>query len=377
MKYCTRCMLGQHETEVLEEVAYSMDHSVKGLCRQLRYDKEGILRERLLEHVSERLGNNQLGDNIRPTGDYERILSNKMLPKDVEECLDDCIQHGDLLIEEGQIKITPKGGRKLANRIQAKSRYLSKKESGTHKTKERGYGLDMATSTKKYQLGDAYQSINIQKSLIQSLERNAIEGNFPRMSIQQQDLQVHENISETRISMGLVIDESGSMSGEKRNAAIDTCLALAMLKRPCDKLRVFVYSAQVKEIPYWDILNVSFPGGTTDMRIALQATRRSLSRETGDKQVYLITDSEPNTENGKYVGFEAAIPEVKKEVWRYRQEGITLNIIMLGEKAELKKLASHLAKTNAGRVFFASPSNLGSVVVEDYLLAQRCGSAIR
>jgi uncharacterized protein with von Willebrand factor type A (vWA) domain len=319
----------------------------------------------------------ELGEHIEVTGEYERYISNKMLPQDIEECLEEYIQQGDIDIEKGQIRITPKGGRKLANRIKLKFEELPKKRMGTHKIKELSYGLDLATTSKKYEPGDAYQSINILKSLLNSLERNALECNPSRISLHREDLQVYEKTYETRMCVGLIIDESGSMGEDKRNAAIDTCLALAKLKKANDKLKVFVYSAQVKEVPYWDVLNISLPGGTTDIRVALQAARRALSHEKGDKQVYLITDAETNTENGKYVGFEAAIPGVRKEAWRYRQEDITLNIVMLDEKAKPKELASHLAKINAGRVFLTSASNLGRVVIEDYLSARRSVSATR
>ncbi len=371
MADCNRCMPDRPEEEILAEIAHHKDRSIRGLFHKLRNDKQGVLKERVVEHINERLQQEQVGGYIKTTGEYEKDISNKILPKDVEECLDECVQQGDIEIENGQIRITPKGGEKLANRIKVKLEQLHKARKGSHRIKrELGYGLDFALTTKKYESGDVYQSIDIQKTLLCSLERNAQKRNPSRISVKREDLRVFERTYENRMCIGLIIDESSSMGEDKRNAALDTCLALIKFKKPSDRLKVFVYSAEAKEIPYWDILNTSLPGGTTDMRIALQTARVALRNERLNRQVYLITDTEPNTENGRYVGFEAAIPGVLREVARYRQEGITLNIIMLDDRAKPKELASHLAKINAGEVFFTSPSNLGKVVIDDYLLTR-------
>ena len=376
MEYCTRCISKESEYDsLLAELSHSKDRSVRGMFQRLRDGESGALRDRVVEHVQERL-DEEPGDHVQVTDNYDRHISNKMLPKDIEECLEDYVQAGDIELAEGEIRITPKGGRKLAGRIAFRFQVAPKKRAGTHRLEQMGSGLDRAPYSKKYELGDAYHFIDMHSTLFSSLERNAQEGNGPMISLKPEDLRIYEKTRETRTCIALVIDESGSMTEDKRNAAIDMCLALARLKQPRDKLKVFVYASEVKEIPYWDIVNVSFPGGTTDMRAALQYARKSLVRETGDKQVYLITDTEPNTENGKYVGFEGAIPGVVREVSRYRQDGITLNIIMLDEKAKSRELASHLAKVNSGMVFFASPDDLGRVVIQDYLYAKRSATQL-
>ena len=371
MEHCSRCISKPPEYEsLLAELSQAKDRSVRGLFRKLRDGEGGLLKDRVVEHVKERL-EEEPGAHVQVSESYDRIVTNKMLPKDIEECLQDYVQQGDINIEKGEIRITPKGGRKLASRIAFRFHASPRRRAGTHTLTQLGPGVDRAPYSKKYELGDLYHFLDMSGTLSSALERNAQEGKGLTISLKSDDLRIFERTRETRTCIALVIDESGSMTEDKRNAAIDACLALAKLKRPRDKLKVFVYASEVKEVPFWDVLNVSFPGGTTDMRAALQYARKAITRETGDKQVYLITDTEPNTENGKYVGFEGAIPGVQREVSRYRQEGITLNIIMLDEKAKSRELASHLAKVNAGRVFFTSPADLGRVVVQDYLSARR------
>ena len=105
---------------------------------------------------------------------------------------------------------------------------------------------------------------------------------------------------------------------------------------------------------------------------ALRAFRIAVRNEKGDKQAYLITDAEPTFEDGKQVEPEEAIHGVIEEALRYRQEGITLNIIMLEQSPYLKQIASTLARESLGRVFFTSPLKLGEMVIEDYLKAKKC-----
>jgi len=58
---------------------------------------------------------------------------------------------------------------------------------------------------------------------------------------------------------------------------------------------------------------------------------------------------------------------VIQEALRYREHGITLNIIMLDQRPALKEFTRVLAQKNLGRVLFATSGNLGTVMIEDYL----------
>jgi uncharacterized protein with von Willebrand factor type A (vWA) domain len=140
-----------------------------------------------------------------------------------------------------------------------------------------------------------------------------------------------------------------------------------MKRNAGDRMRLFLFSSRVREMGCRDMLNVTFSGGTTDIRGALKRFRTAVAGERAEKQVYLITDTEPNCEDGKYIGFEKATLGVLQEALVYQREGITLNIIMLDSTPRLREFASVLAKRNLGRVFFAEPKDLGKVVIEDYL----------
>jgi len=288
--------------------------------------------------------------------------------QDVESILQGYQQKGYIDFEDGEVNVTSRGARILAKAALKKIlENLAKKGMGLHPVDNTGYGSELSVSSRRYEPGDEYELVDIEKTLLHALERSC---DSSTIFLKPEDFEVYETIHQTQLCAGLIIDESGSMKCEdKIRAAIETSLALSELIRqePQDSLRVFIFSEQVREILPWKIANVTFTGGTTDIRSALTTFRKAVTLEKGDKQVYLITDSEPNTENGVYLGFERAMEGVLKEALRYRQEGITLNIIMLDENSVLKAFASKMARLNLGRVFFTSPSHLGEVLVEDYL----------
>ncbi len=409
VEYCTRCSLGQpEESRILREIARSSSRSIQDIGRQLyRYnsirEKAREQAERRLEQRGKRLAEyqqqlkqyeeglsfdalEQLLQGEDASQIAERIAADKVRREleqainslkyqpddidyqDVEAALREYEQQGYIDIQGGKIRITSKGARLLAKQALKRAlENLAKKEVGPHPIKEIGYGSEVSTYSRRYEPGDEYELVDIEKTLLNALERSR------KLSLKPEDFQVFDPMHQTRMCAGVIIDESGSMQGDNKiEAAIEASLALSELIRrePKDSLRVFTFSEKVRQIPYWEIVNAVVGKGSTDIRAAMIAFRTSVVYEKGDKQAYLITDSEPNTENGAYVGFERAMEGVLQEALRYRENGITLNIIMLDQRPQLKEFARILAKKNLGRVLFTTPHNLETVVVEEYLKAK-------
>lgn len=189
------------------------------------------------------------------------------------------------------------------------------------------------------------------------------------------DLRVHEAVHHAEVHFGILVDQSGSMNRDgKIEAAVETALALSELMRirfPEDRLRVFAFSEEVREVEPWELPDIAVPMKYTDIRAALRAFRLAVAHEAGNKQAHLITDSAPNFEDGEFIGFERAMAGVLAEARRYRMEGIVLNIVMLDEDPELREMAKAIARQNLGRVFFTNPGDLGKTMVEDYLASKR------
>jgi uncharacterized protein with von Willebrand factor type A (vWA) domain len=160
----------------------------------------------------------------------------------------------------------------------------------------------------------------------------------------------------------------------KLEAAIETALALNELMKiefPEDKLTIYAFSEDVKQVEPWELSGVKVPQKFTDICKPLRMFRERAMTEPGNKQVHLITDSAPNYLEGEFVGFSSAMRAVLDEVRKYRINDIVLNVIMLDDEPELKEMAKMIAMVNAGRVFYTDPTRLGVALVEDYLLFKK------
>jgi uncharacterized protein with von Willebrand factor type A (vWA) domain len=346
--------------------------------------KRGELRDlkenfsyKLLEQLAagedlDKLLEEYLGDEYRRQLEEELAMMDRMEegiePEDIKNGLKEYVDKELIEVNESGVRLTPRGSSRIAKYVLRRIwENLSGVNAGTNATKEEGFGMSDSFCTRKYEYGDEFYKIDLEATLLSALEKRG--NGSDRIEFDQEDLLVRETTIDTKLCVGFIIDESGSMSGDKIHAAMDISLALSELMRrnSKDKMKLFLFANQVREIAYWEMPNVTFSGGTTDIRGALRRFRASVASERADKQAYLITDTEPNSEDGKYIGFEKATLGVLQEAIMYQREGITLNIIMLDNTPHLREFASILAKRNLGRVFFAEPKELGRVVMEDYL----------
>jgi len=366
---CDICRKKRFQQEaILSEIAYSKNQTIINLFQQLREKSDSPLKEAVMEYTDRRVEEEgKKYPDLSPESELRNNFRSKAQPKDLERCFENFIKQGDMIVQDNKVKITRKGAFKVANLVKLSLENLNREKSGSHKIKKSGLGMKRALYSRKYEFGDTLQHVDMEKTLFQSLKRNIEESGKSVISLLPEDFFVYEQIYEARMCTALLIDESGSMGDEKRATAIDMCLALGKLKKPDDFLKVFVYASDVKEIPFWEILNTTTAGGTTDMKSALESARKSLRKEQGDKQIYMITDAEPNTEGGQYIGFKKALAGVKKEAMICRRNNITINMIMLDDNSKLKMFAGHLARINTGRIFFASSSNSREVVMRDFL----------
>ncbi len=319
------------------------------------------------DEVADRILSDKVRTELEAAANSLRYQPDDVDYRDVESVLEEFREKGYLDIEKGKVTITSKGARLLADQALAGlMRKLACIDTGTHMTEEIGYGAEVSTSSRPYQIGDEYTYADIERTLLNTLER----GSNIQDGLKADDFRIFEPQHQTRIAAGIIVDISASMlSDGKLGAAIEASLALMQLigRDPKDSLRAFTFSEKVKQIPPWALANEATGGGSTDIRAAMRTYRVVSQHDKGDRQAYLITDAEPNTEDGSYVGFENAMTGVINEAMRFRDAGITLNVIMLSESPALKEFARGLARKNLGRVLFTTAKDLGKTVIEDYL----------
>ncbi len=366
----------EHARKRMEKLRGTME-AKKGELQDLN----DALSNRLLEQLAaggivDELLDEYMGDESRRRLEEELAMMGRMEeavePEDIRDSLKEYVERDLIEIDGEGISITPKGSQRLARYVLRRIwENLAAAHAGTHATRVEGFGMSDGFACRRHEYGDEFFKIDMERTLLAALERGM--GRAGRVEFDTEDVWVKETVIDTKLCVGLVVDESGSMSGDKIHAAMDISLALSELvkRNSRDKMRLFLFSSHVREMACWDMLNVTLSGGTTDIRTALKRFRTAVAGERAEKQVYLVTDTEPNSENGKYVGFEKAALGVLQEALIYQKEGITLNIIMLDATPHLREFASVLAKRNLGRVFFAEPKNLGRVVIEDYLRTRK------
>ncbi len=297
--------------------------------------------------------------------------SQKLTRADLDAALSEYERKGFIDARTPTIRLTSKGSRFLGQGFLTRIlESLRRREVGSHRVEELGHGPWLSSTYRPYEYGDSYERINIERSLLAALERSS-----GLSDLELSDFKVYESMHHTEVHFGILVDQSGSMNRDgKLEAAVETALALSELMRirfPEDKLRVFTFSEEVKEVDPWELPSITVPMKYTDIRAAMKEFRLAVAHEAGNKQAHLITDSAPNFENGEFVGFERALVGVLIEARRYRMEDIVLNIVMLDDDPELREMAKAMAKQNLGRVFFTRPDDLGETLVEDYLLSKR------
>src|SRR5439155_1454629 len=111
----------------------------------------------------------------------------------------------------------------------------------------------------------------------------------------------------------------------------------------------------------------------TNMQHALLLARKQLSRQTGTKQIIMVTDGEPTAhiEGGEayfqYPPSPVTIEETLKEVMRCTRDRIRINTFMLDESYYLKSFVEQMMRVNGGRAFFTNDDTLGDYVLVDFL----------
>jgi len=103
-------------------------------------------------------------------------------------------------------------------------------------------------------------------------------------------------------------------------------------------------------------------------------SRRMLARQTGTKQIIMITDGEPTahvTPSGdvffNYPPVSETVEATLREVARCTRDNIRINTFMLDANSYLKAFVEKLTQMNRGRAFFTTPETLGDYVLVDFI----------
>ena len=282
---------------------------------------------------------------------------------------------------EGRLELTPRGIRKIGqNSLADLFSKIMRDSAGRHAEDRIGIGHERTYSSKPYEFGDPF-NLDIQRTIRNALQR---AGGGTPVQLAPEDFEVEQTETLTRASTVLMLDVSLSMPmRDNFLAAKKVAMALHALissQFPRDYLGIVTFSKVARELRPEHLPEVSwdFDYGT-NMQHGLMLSRRLLARQSGTKQIIMITDGEPTAhfEPGmsepffSYPPIRETVDATFREVNRCTREQITINTFMLDATGYLTAFIEKLTQVNRGRAFFTTPETLGDYVLVDFLQHRR------
>jgi len=281
---------------------------------------------------------------------------------------------------EGRLELTPRGLRRIGqNALSDLFSRLIKDRVGRHVADRVGIGHEREFETKPYEWGDPF-NLSIERTVRNALAR-AGAGVPVRLSPEDFEVERTESLTSTSTVLALDLSLSMPMRGNFL-AAKKVAMALHALitsQFPRDYLGLVGFGELARELRAEQLPEVSWDYTYgTNMQHALMLARRMLARQSGTKQVIMITDGEPTAhimEGGEPYFSYPPTPETVRvtldEVVRATREGIRINTFMLDATGYLRTFVEKLTRLNRGRAFYTTPETLGDYVLVDFLEQKR------
>jgi len=317
--------------------------------------------------------------------DLDRVRD--LMGDDAADALDRLAQLAKMLEEqglvqqkEGRLELTPKGLRSIGNNaLRDLFSKLAKDTVGQHQLHRIGTGHERTYDTKPYEFGDPFQ-LDLHRTV-----RNAVRRSGPGTPVRlsPDDFEIERTEHLTRSSTVLMLDLSMSMPmRDNFLPAKKVAMALHSLitsQFPRDYMGLVGFSETAYVLTPEQLPEVSwdFAYGT-NMHHGFTLARQMLARQTGTKQIIMITDGEPTAhiEPGGHVFFnyppvQATVEATLREVMRCTRDGIRINTFMLDANHGLKAFVEQLTAINRGRAFFTDNQTLGDYVLVDFIEHKR------
>ena len=203
------------------------------------------------------------------------------------------------------------------------------------------------------------------------------------MKLTPDDFEVERTESTVQAATVLMLDLSLSMPmrdnflpAKKVSMALHSLISTQF---PRDYLGVVTFSEVAREIKPERIPEVSWDYVYgTNMQHGLVLARQMLARQTGTRQIIMVTDGEPTahiTDQGypqfNYPPSQETVDRTLTEVRRCTRDGIRINVFMLDATPYLTRFIETVTKMNGGRAFFTTNQNLGDYVLVDFVDQRR------
>ena len=281
---------------------------------------------------------------------------------------------------EGRLELTPKGLRTIGNNaLRDLFTRLNKDKFGQHRIAADGSGHERTYDSKPYEFGDPFR-LDLQRTIRNALSR---QGSGTPVQLTPEDFEIERTEHSTRSSTVLMLDLSMSMPMRGNFVpAKKVAMALHSLissQFPRDFLGLVGFSETAHILRHEQLPEVSWDlAYGTNMQHGFRLARQLLARQTGSKQIIMITDGEPTahiTASGdvyfNYPPTRDTVEATMKEVMRCTKEDIRINSFVLDVTGALRAFIEQLTRVNRGRAFFTTPENLCDFVLVDFLDSKR------
>src|SRR6187431_406000 len=289
-------------------------------------------------------------------------------------------QAGLIEQKEGRLELTPKGLRRIgSNALRDLFDKLAKDKVGRHQMDRLGQGHERTYETKQYEYGDPF-NLDLHRTIRNAIRRNGAQ---TPVHLVPDDFEIERTEHLTKSSTVLMLDLSLSMPmRDNFLPAKKVAMALHSLitsQFPRDYMGIVGFSEVARVLTAAQLPEVSwdFVYGT-NMQHGFMLARQLLARESGTKQIIMITDGEPTahiTADGypffNYPPVRETIEATLREVVRCTKEQIRVNTFGLGADGSLRAFIEQMTKINRGRAFFTTPENLGDYVLVDFMEGKR------
>ena len=281
---------------------------------------------------------------------------------------------------EGRFDLTPRAIRKIGQgALRDLFARLDADKLGRHAIHRAGLGHEREPDTKPYEYGDPF-NLHIERTVRNAVTRNG--GGVP-VELHPDDFEVERTEQQVRSATVLMLDLSLSMP--MRNnflPAKKVAMALHSLissQYPRDYLGLVSFSEVAREFRPEKLPEVSWDYVYgTNMQHGFMLARRMLNRQTGTKQIIMITDGEPTahvTSSGRpffsYPPTRETVELTLAEVGKCTRDGIRINTFMLDATSYLTNFVERITEMNGGRAFFTTNENLGDYVLVDFVEHKR------
>jgi uncharacterized protein with von Willebrand factor type A (vWA) domain len=282
--------------------------------------------------------------------------------------------------KEGRYELTPRAIRKIGQHALGDIfKKLSKDRVGRHQMETTGIGHERDYATKPYEFGDPF-NLNIERTV-----RNAITraGSGTPVRLTPDDFEVERTEHLVRSSTVLMLDLSLSMPmRDNFLPAKKVAMALHSLissQYPRDYLGIVTFSEVAREIQPERLPEVSWDYVYgTNMQHGFMLARAMLAKQSGTKQIIMITDGEPTAHidahghpHFSYPPTHETVELTLREVMRCTRDGIRINTFMLDATSYLTNFIEKITKMNGGRAFFTTNDTLGDYVLVDFVEQKR------